>query len=164
MKPGACCVALISLAAGGCPPRPGTFSSGQIASLSKTSGRAEHVSGESSAGSRRRATKALKAGIRAYNEGRIAEAREHLQSALRETRGTSRAAPGSTGGAGRSDLIRIRAEAHFYLAAVAWDLGESEIVLTMYHLKLCRHVDPSYEPADWACISPGLRKRFEALK
>ena len=162
MKPGACCVALISLAAGGCPPRPRAFGSGQITARSKSSGRADHVSRESPAGHRGRAAKALRAGIKAYNDGRIAEARERLESALRETKGSSRAAPGSTGGVARSGLTRIRAEAHFYLAAVAWDLGESD--RTTYHLGLCRHVDPSYEPADWTCISPGLRKRFESLK
>lgn len=162
MKPGACWLVLISLAAVGCPPGPGTFSSVQIASPSKTSGRPEHVPRESPAVRSRRAEKALRAGIRAYNDGKIAEARERLQSALSEARATSRAEPGSSGGAARSGLTRIRAEAHFYLAAVAWDLGEKDRIT--YHLRLCRHVDPSYEPADWTCISPGLRKRFESLK
>ncbi len=162
MKPGACCVVLISLAAGGCPPPPRASDLGQTTARSEGPGRAEHVSRKSPTGDRRRAARALGAGIKAYNDGRIAEAREHLASALRETRGISRAAPSSTGGAARSGLTRIRAETHFYLAAVAWDLREK--VLITYHLRLCRHVDPSYEPADWTCISPGLRKRFEALK
>jgi hypothetical protein len=105
---------------------------------------------------------ALEAGIRAYNDGRIAEARKHLESALRETRGSSRASPGSTAGVARSGLTRIRAEAYFYLAAVSWDLGEKH--RTTYLLKLCRHTDPTYEPTDWEFISPGLRKRFESLK
>jgi len=162
MKSGACCVALISLAAGGCPPSPRASDPGPTTAHSEGPGRAEHVSRKSPTGDRRRATRALAAGIKAYNDGRIAEAREHLGSALRETRGSSRAAPGSTGGVARSGLVRIRAEAHFYLAAVAWDLGEKDRIT--YHLKLCRHVDPSYEPSDWTCISPGLRKRFESLK
>jgi hypothetical protein len=162
MKSAACCVALISLAVGGCPPAPRTSDPGQTTDPSEDPGKAKHVSRRSPTGDRARAARALAAGIRDYNDGRIAEAREELQSALKETRGVSRAAPGSTGGAARNDLARIRAETHFYLAAVAWDLHER--VLITYHLKLCRHVDPSYEPADWTSISPGLRKRFESLK
>ena len=161
MKPGGCWVALISLAAGGCPPPRASYP-GQTTARSEGPGRAKHVSRESPAGDRARAARALRAGIRAYNDGRTAEAREHLGSALRETRGSSRAAPGSSSAVTRSGLTRIRAEVHFYLAAVAWDLRETHGVT--YHLKLCRHVDPSYEPADWTCISPGLRKRFESLK
>jgi hypothetical protein len=160
MKSGACWVALISLAAGGCPPPPQAADPGQTTTRSEDPGRAVHVTRKPPTGNRRRAAKALGAGIKAYNDGRIAEAREHLASALRETRGISRAAPDSTDGAARSGLARIRAETHFYLAAVAWDLREKALIT--YHLKLCRHVDPSYEPEDWTCISPGLRKRFES--
>lgn len=146
MRTASYAIGLILLTAPGCP-QPGSGERSSTRSRVKLHGPA--------AG-------ALRVGIGAYNDGRIAEARKHLESALRETRGASRAGPGSANAVTRSGHTRIRAEAYFYLAAVAWDLGEKH--KTMYLLKLCRHTDPTYEPTDWEFISPGLRKRFEALK
>ena len=96
---------------------------------------------------RRRAGRALQAGIRAYNQGKIVKAQEYLESVLKETKDSS--------------LAYIRAGAHFYLAAIAWDMGQRE--KTSFRLKLCHHADPGYAP-DWTFISPGLRRRFESLK
>lgn len=95
---------------------------------------------------RRNAGKLLELGIRAYNEGRNSRAREGLEMILKDTRD--------------SPLAFIRAAAHFYLAALAWDLGDDD--RTSYHLKLCRHTDPGYRP-DWTFISPSLREKFESL-
>ena len=96
---------------------------------------------------RRDAARLLKQGVKAYNHGRNARAGESLESALKETRD--------------SPLAYIRAAAHFYLAALAWDLGDRD--RTSYHLKLCRHADPAYRP-DWTFISPSLREQFESLR
>ncbi len=131
MRNGTCSVALIAFLAGGCLP----------------AGPAEHPSEEVGRRLRRRIGKVLEAGIRAYNDGKIVRAREQLESVLRGTKDSS--------------LAYIRAAAHFYLAAVAWDLGEKD--RTTHHLKLCRHVDPAYAP-DWTFISPGLREHFGSFK
>jgi hypothetical protein len=94
---------------------------------------------------RRKAGRTLHEGIAAYNVGDVLGARRAMEEVLRETRGT--------------ELAFIRAAAHFYLAAVAWDLGEEEG--TLFHLGHCRRTDSGYE-ADWTFISPGLRRRFES--
>ena len=96
---------------------------------------------------RRRAGRLLEQGIKAYNDGRIKRARTCFETVWRQTKDNA--------------LSYIRAAAHFYLAAVAWDLGDKD--KTKYHLDLCRHTDPTYEP-DWTFLSPRLRKRFESLK
>ena len=89
---------------------------------------------------RRLAGKTLQAAIRAYNEGRIERARSYLDLVLSRTR--------------ESGLARIKATVHFYLGAVAWDLGDKDRM--RLHVRLCRHIDPAYEP-DWTFISPSLR-------
>ena len=96
---------------------------------------------------RRNAGTHLERGIKAYNDGRIERARSWLEMVLGETKD--------------SPLAYTRAAAHFYLAAIAWDLGEKD--RTEVHLRRCRYTDPTYEP-DWTFISPRLRKRFESLK
>ena len=131
MTKGTLRAALIALLAGGCLPR--------VPSAPSPRETRERL--------RRDAGRMLKQGIRAYNEGRNARARESLESVLKETKD--------------SPLAYIRAAAHFYLAALAWDLGDRE--RTTYHLKLCRHADPAYEP-DWTFISPSLRVQFESSR
>lgn len=130
MRTGTRRVALLAFLVGGCMP-------------SETADYSPERARESL---RRRAGRLLQQGISEYNDGRNARAREHLESVLKETKD--------------SPLAYIRAAAHFYLAAVAWDLGDGD--RTSYHLKLCRHIDPAYEP-DWTFISPSLRERFESL-
>lgn len=133
MKTKTCLSALILLLGGACAPGRATWSA--------------DGAGGAQARLRRRAGKALQAGIAAYNDGRIDGAREHLESVLSETE--------------QSPLGYIRAAAHFYLAAVAWDLGEAD--KTTHHLERCRRSDPAYEP-NWIFISPSLRERFDDLR
>jgi hypothetical protein len=96
---------------------------------------------------RRKAGRTLHGGIAAYNAGDVFGARRAMEEVLAETKDT--------------ELAFIRAAGHFYLAAVAWDLGEEEG--TRLHLDRCRRADPGYEP-DWTFISPGLRRRFESAQ
>jgi Tfp pilus assembly protein PilF len=88
----------------------------------------------------------LQWGIVSYNSGNIDEAKTTLTKVLKLTKG--RNAP------------NIRAEAHLYLAAVAWDLGQEDV--TDRYLRECRSINPHFKP-DWTFFSPSLRKRFEAL-
>ncbi len=88
----------------------------------------------------------LVAGINAYNDGNTTKARKTLKSVLATTE--------------HQNLPRVRAVAHFYLAAVAWDYGNKRE--TDEHLQQCRFLQPGYEP-DWTFLAPSLRKRYEAL-
>jgi len=88
----------------------------------------------------------LQWGIVSYNSGNIDEAKTSLEKVVKLTKG--RNAP------------NIRAEAHLYLAAVAWDLGQEDA--TDRYLSECRSINPHFKP-DWTFFSPSLRKRFESL-
>ena len=88
----------------------------------------------------------LVSGINAYNDGNTTEAKKTLESVLATTE--------------HQNLPRVRAVAHFYLAAVAWDFGDKRE--TNEHLRQCRFLQPGYEP-DWTFLAPSLRKRYEAL-
>ena len=87
----------------------------------------------------------VEAGIEAYNNGDIAAAKSHLEAALRSPRAKS--------------LKNTRAQVHFYLAAVAWDVGNER--KTDDHLRQCLSLQPQFEP-DWTFFAPGLRKRYES--
>ncbi len=89
----------------------------------------------------------LASGINAYNDGNPTGAKKTLESVLELTKD--------------QNLPDIRAAAHFYLAAVAWDFGSKK--KTDGHLRQCRSVQPDYQP-DWTFFAPGLRKRYEALQ
>jgi hypothetical protein len=85
-------------------------------------------------------------GIEAYNNGDIATAKANLEAVLRATR--------------EKPMKSTRARAHFYLAAVAWDVGD--VRKTDDHLLQCRRLQPLFEP-DWTFIAPGLRKHYQNL-
>lgn len=89
----------------------------------------------------------LEAGVAAYNDGDTTAARENLKAVLQATR--DKPMPAET------------ARAHFYLAAVAWDLGDAKG--TDRHLRACRSLQPEFEP-DWTFLAPALRERYESLK
>ncbi len=89
----------------------------------------------------------VKAGVAAYNNGDIGAAKSHLEAVLKTPRAKS--------------MTTTRARVHFYLAAVAWDVGNVE--KTDDHLHQCLSLQPQFEP-DWTFFAPGLRKRFEGVK
>ncbi len=99
----------------------------------------------------RRAGALLRRAVAEYNRCRPAEARGLLAAVLAEAEGAS------AGG----EFARIRAKAHFYLGAGAWDMGEA--ATTDSHFAASRRIDPAFEP-DWKYISPGLRGRYEAAQ
>ena len=89
----------------------------------------------------------VEAGIEAYNNGDIVVAKSHLEAALRTPRA--------------KELKTTRARVHFYLAAVAWDVGNAK--KTDKHLHQCLSLQPRFEPV-WTFFAPGLRKRYESAK
>ena len=89
----------------------------------------------------------VEAGIEAYNNGDITAAKSHLEAALRSPRAKS--------------LKTTRARVQFYLAAVAWDVGD--VKKTDVHLHRCLSLQPRFEP-NWTFFAPGLRKRYEEAK
>ncbi len=89
----------------------------------------------------------VEAGIEAYNNGDIIAAKSHLEAALRTPRAKS--------------LKTTRARVQFYLAAVAWDVGN--VKKTDDHLQQCLSLQPRFEPV-WTFFAPGLRKRYESAK
>ena len=81
-----------------------------------------------------------------FNAGRTGPAKKTLELVVEAA---SRSAP------------ETQAVAHFYLAAVYWDLGAAG--MANRHLKQCVSLRPDYQP-DWKFIAPSLRKRYEALQ
>ncbi len=103
----------------------------------------------------------LRAGIASYNDGKPRQARAFLQSAIERTETMGAEATGITRDIDLAIADSIRAAAHFYLAAAAWDLGDSRLV--DHHLRQCRAFKPDYEP-DWKFIAPQIRTRFDDLR
>jgi len=91
--------------------------------------------------------KMLEWGIKEFNAGTTLEARVTLESVIEATEAR--------------ELAELRAVAHFYLAAVAWDFEET--TQTDLHLRQCLNLRPNYQP-DWTFLSSGLRQRFENLR
>lgn len=88
----------------------------------------------------------VEVGIEAYNNGDIATAKTSMEAVLQATRD--------------KPMKSTRARAHFYLAALAWDVGD--VKKTNDHIRQCRLLQPLFEP-DWTFIAPGLRKHYENL-
>ncbi len=89
----------------------------------------------------------LEWGIKEFNAGTVSEAKVTLESVIEAT--------------AARELAEIRAVAHFYLAAVAWDFEET--AATDLHLRQCLNLRPNYQP-DWTFLSSGLRQRYETLR
>ncbi len=89
----------------------------------------------------------LRWSIDQFNAGHTDAARESLESVIEATPGPDHA-----------DTV---AAAHFYLAAVFWDLGESR--KSSRHMRRCISLQPNYLP-DWKYFAPSLRKRYEHFK
>ena len=90
----------------------------------------------------------IKSGIAAYNNGDTVAAKADLEAALEATQD-------------QPLMEDLQARAHFYLAAVAWDVGN--VKKTDEHLRQCRSIQPLFEP-DWTFVAPGLRKRYNNVR